>query len=116
MHSSGQRYKQDYKEAAKWYRKAADQGNADAQTALGGLYFDGHGMPQSYGDALTWFRKAAESDQPTAMYNLATMYSKGQGIRPDAVQAHMWADLAPVIRLGRNSMKRSNCAIPCRRL
>ena len=28
---------QDYKEAAKWYRKAAEQGNPDGQTNLGGL-------------------------------------------------------------------------------
>src|SRR5215472_6965852 len=32
---------QDYAEAAKWFRKAADQGNADAQYGLGLLYFKG---------------------------------------------------------------------------
>ena len=29
---------QDYAEAAKWYRKAADQGLADAQNTLGYMY------------------------------------------------------------------------------
>jgi TPR repeat protein len=36
---------QDYVEAVKWFRKAADQGNADAQAALGGIYGAGQGCP-----------------------------------------------------------------------
>ena len=31
----------DTSEAAVWYRKAADQGDADAQLKLGGLYKEG---------------------------------------------------------------------------
>ena len=31
MFNNGEGVTQDYKEAAKWYRKAADQGDADAQ-------------------------------------------------------------------------------------
>ena len=32
---------QDYAEAVRWYRKAADQGDADAQSNLGGMYANG---------------------------------------------------------------------------
>jgi TPR repeat protein len=38
MYEKGQGLAQDYAEALKWYRKAADQGNADAQYGLGGMY------------------------------------------------------------------------------
>ena len=38
---------QDYKRAAKWYLKAATLGNADAQSALGMLYFEGNGVPRN---------------------------------------------------------------------
>ena len=34
----------DYAEAAKWYRKAADQGRAKAQLSLGMMYFVGKGV------------------------------------------------------------------------
>jgi TPR repeat protein len=36
----------DYTEAAKWYRKAAEQGDARAQANLGVLYQFGWGVPQ----------------------------------------------------------------------
>jgi uncharacterized protein len=50
---------QDYAEAAKWYRKAAEQGNASAQAALGGMYANGDGVPQDYVKAHKWFNLAA---------------------------------------------------------
>lgn len=36
---------QDYEEAVKWYRLAAEQGNADAQLSLGFMYDEGLGVP-----------------------------------------------------------------------
>jgi TPR repeat protein len=44
----------------KWYRLAADQGNADAQFYLGLLYDNGKGVPQDYAEAVKWLRKAAD--------------------------------------------------------
>ena len=37
---------EDYAEAAKWCRKAAEQGYARAQWMLGGIYVDGEGIPE----------------------------------------------------------------------
>ena len=34
----------DYTEAVKWYRKAAEQGNATAQSNLGHRYYNGEGV------------------------------------------------------------------------
>ena len=64
----------DYAQASQWYRKAADQGDADAQTNLGFLYANGHGVAQDYAQALQWYRKAADQGYASAQYNLGVMY------------------------------------------
>ena len=45
----------------KWYRKAADAGNADAMTSIGVLYHNGEGVTRDYGEAMKWFRKDADA-------------------------------------------------------
>jgi TPR repeat protein len=50
---------QDYAEAVKWYRKAADQGLPPAQSNLAGMYYFGRGVPQDYVRAHLWFNLAA---------------------------------------------------------
>jgi hypothetical protein len=49
----------DYVQAAIWWRKAADQGYAEAQNNLGVLYNSGKGVPQSYAEAYFWQNLAA---------------------------------------------------------
>jgi hypothetical protein len=56
---------QDYAEALKWYRLAADQGNANAQSNLGVMYVKGQGTTQNHVEALMWFRLAATKGTPT---------------------------------------------------
>jgi len=41
MHFNGEGIPQDYAEAAKWFRQAANQGDAHAQTSLGAMYVGG---------------------------------------------------------------------------
>jgi hypothetical protein len=48
MYSLGAGVPQDYAEAAKWYRMAADRGNAAGQQSFGSLYLNGQGVPQDY--------------------------------------------------------------------
>jgi len=64
----------------KWYRKAAEQGVADAQNDLGFMYENGQGVPQDYAEAVGWFRKAAEQGYANAQYNLGNMYRNGHGV------------------------------------
>jgi hypothetical protein len=51
----------DYAEALKWFRKAANQGQATAQWRLGGMYYYGHGVPQNYVRAYMWWNLAGIS-------------------------------------------------------
>jgi hypothetical protein len=59
MYDLGRGVPQDYAEAAKMFRKAADQGYAVAQFALGGMYVLGQGVPKSFIRAYVWFSLAA---------------------------------------------------------
>ena len=49
---------QDYKEAFKWYLKAAEQGVAEAQYNLSDMYENGRGIPKSLIDAYMWLSVA----------------------------------------------------------
>ena len=94
MYDRGQGVPQNYAEAVKWYRKAADQGEALAQSTLGFMYAKGQGVPQNYAEAVRWFRKAADQGNARAQRNLGFMYANGQGVPRDYVQAHKWSNLA----------------------
>ena len=50
---------QDYAEAVKWFRLAAEQGHANAQFDLGKLYLHGFDVPEDYAEAYVWFSVAA---------------------------------------------------------
>jgi TPR repeat protein len=75
---------------AAWYRKAADQGDAGAQSYLGWLYASGQGVPQDYAQSTIWFRKAADQGFVPAEFSLGIRYSRGQGVTQDYVQAAAW--------------------------
>ena len=76
----GEEVIQDYSEAAKWYRLAAEQGNANAQTSLGLMNKNGHGFIQDNLAALWWFGLAAEQGDALAQYNLGQLYEIGPGM------------------------------------
>jgi hypothetical protein len=61
MYSEGRGVEQDYKEAAKWYLKAAGKEHAQAQAMLGYMYSKGQGVEQDNKEAIKWFRRAAEN-------------------------------------------------------
>jgi len=84
----------DYAQARDWYRKAAAQGNADAQFFLGGLYYHSWGVPQDYRQARKWWLKAAAQGRAEAQLNLGLLYAHGEDVSQDYVQAHMWVGLA----------------------
>ena len=82
--------KGEYEEAVKWYRKAAEQGDANAQCNLGNCYFNGTGVPQSYSDAVKWYRKAAEQGDTDAQCWLGICYYNGHGVPQSYSDAVKW--------------------------
>jgi TPR repeat protein len=69
---------EDYAEAVKWFRKAADQNNPGAQGLLGFCYANGVGVPKDPVEAVKWYSKAAEQNVPQAQYDLGLCYVRGQ--------------------------------------
>jgi len=84
----------DYKQAASWYRKAADQGNTAAQVHLAELYRDGRGVARDATQAVNWYRKAADLGDAGAQATLGLLYSVGMGVARDDVEAYYWLCLA----------------------
>ena len=66
---------EDQEEAVKWYRKAAEQGNTEAQHVLGECYLNGFGVEQDKEEAVKWLKKAAELGNTEAYYYLGVVYS-----------------------------------------
>ena len=58
-YANGEGVPQDEKTAVKWYRLAAEQGNANAQSSLGGMYGMGRGVIQDWVYAHMWGSLAA---------------------------------------------------------
>jgi hypothetical protein len=56
---------QNYAEALKWYRQAANQGYSPAQAKMGYFYKEGMGVQQSWVDAYFWYSLAASIAPPT---------------------------------------------------
>ena len=69
MYEGSDSVPEDYTEAAKWYRKAAEQGHVTAQWMLGGIYYPGEdeGVPDNDVEAYAWFSVAATNGQEDLM-------------------------------------------------
>jgi TPR repeat protein len=63
--------KQDYGEAMRWFRKAADQGDALAQNNIGWMYAKGQGVPRDLSEARAWIQRAAAGGYEDAKQWLA---------------------------------------------
>lgn len=81
-------------EAVKWYGKAAEQGNVDAQNMLGRCYEEGWGVSKNEIEAVKWYEKAVEYGLTEAQYNLGNCYFNGRGIKEDKYKAVEWYEKA----------------------
>ncbi len=62
MYRNGLGVEQDFKEAFKWFQKAADQGDVNAQYFLGFAYFKGEGVLEDYVTGYAWWNIAAANE------------------------------------------------------
>ncbi len=115
---------QDYTEAVKWYKLAAEQGDKFAQENLGWFYEYGRGVEQDKSEAVKWYRLAAEQGYADAVnsvirlteqddaeaarlyrlaaeqgsdwaqFNLGVCYENGEGVERNRDEAVKWFRLA----------------------
>lgn len=79
-----------YVEAAKFFREAAERGDAWAQSMLGSMYNEGRGVSPDYAEALKWFRRAADQGDANAQNDLGLIYLYGQGVPQNYAEAEKW--------------------------
>ena len=84
----------DKQESVKWFRKAAEQGDIEAQNNLGALYYNGEDVEQDYKEALKWYKLAAEQGESSAQGNIGLCYYFGNGVTQNYEDAVKWIKLA----------------------
>ena len=84
----------DYTTALKIFKKLAAQGDLRAQTVLGGMYLQGHGVKQDDATALKWFKLGAERGYDHAQNMLGLMYRDGRGVPKNKKLMMQWLSLA----------------------
>ena len=99
LYGHGKGIHKKYKQAAKWYKQATEQGNHDAQTSHGLLYWGWscfgpwQRVPRDYQEPIKWFKLAAEQGHGYAQNALGTMFMSGYGVPADFVIAHSWYNI-----------------------
>ena len=73
----------DEAKAARLYRKAAEIGNAEAQTRFAEALFDGRGVGRDPGGSRGWLEKAAHQGYARAECDLGVMLTNGFGVTQD---------------------------------
>ena len=84
----------NYVEAAKWYKIAAENGHSDAQVRLGRMYAKGIGLLQDFSEAARYFRMSADQYNGDAQYELANLYDQGLGIPQSDIEAAKYYRMA----------------------
>lgn len=85
---------QDYAEAVKWFRKAAEQGLPVAEQMLGLCYQNGLGVAKDITKAVEWYRKSAEHGDMVGQYDLGACYYYGVGVKKDLNEAKRLFELS----------------------
>lgn len=84
----------DAAEAARWYRKSADQNYGEAQFALAQAYAFGRGVASDKDESLRWLRRSATNNFTPAMLSLAKLLDEGRGMPKNADEATIWINRA----------------------
>jgi TPR repeat protein len=89
--ANGKGVKANKAEASKWYGKAADQGNADAQFKLATLFHEGApGLKKNPDRAAKLYEAAAKQGHVEAQNWLGYCYQHGLGVAQDDAKAVEW--------------------------
>ena len=83
---------QSYANALKWYKMAAQRGDAEAQFVVGGMLFKGLGTDPDKQEAFKWLLKAAKQNKhtPESMQIIGSMYLRGSGVPQSYQEAKKW--------------------------
>ncbi len=85
----------DMRNAAHWYREAANRGDPESQFQLSYFYMNGRGgIQRDEAEGARLIRMAANQGHVLAQVNLGSFYRKGLGVNQDHTQAVFWYEKA----------------------
>ena len=85
-YATGDKVKQDYNEAARWFAEAADHGNSSAQSILAGYYWNGTGVSRDLVKAYYWAILARANGNKAVGNYIAELASSISSNERDAAQ------------------------------
>jgi TPR repeat protein len=91
----------DDKEASKWYLKAAQNGEAEAQNSIANMYAGGRGVGRNPQEAIKWYKAAVGKGYAPAFAGYGALYERGDGVPKDAIKAHMFFNVAAATSSGK---------------
>jgi TPR repeat protein len=98
-YATGTDVRQDFGHAARWYRRAAQRGDAESQYEIGFMYLLGEGVKHDPAEGIRWLELAAQHDYERALLLLADIYREGlYGVAADPSRAQRWQAAAEGVR------------------
>jgi TPR repeat protein len=88
-YATGDGVAKDLSQAADFYRRAAESGNAKAQYEFGVLCESGEAFPRDFDTAVTWFRKSADQGYAPAQEKLGGLYA-GRLVSTNLNESDTW--------------------------
>ena len=86
----GKKVEEDEEQAFIWYKKAAEQGHADAEYSLGWCYEYGEGVEKDEKKAFDCYVRSSGKGCVTAQFRIGSCYENGVGVSEDLKQAFCW--------------------------
>ena len=85
---------QDFATALHEFRQLAEQGDAQGQFYLAGIYFTGLGGAEDVKTGVSWLKKSADLVSPQAQHSLGVMYTQGDLVELNTKLGLKWLNKA----------------------
>ena len=108
----------DVDKAIYYLSAAAAQGQVNAMTTVGWVYFTGeHGAPQNNDEAIYWNQKASDAGFTIASYNIGLFYYSGlAGLEQDLIMARKYWLLSASQWLNSEAVSYTHLTLPTKRI
>jgi uncharacterized protein len=80
----------DFAAALREWKPLAYEGNPEAQTSIGFMFYKGQGVPRNFLTAVNWYKLAAQQGYAAGQARLGFMYDFGRGVKKNQKTAVNW--------------------------
>lgn len=87
IYEGGEYLPENQTEAARWWLKAAERGDQDAEIATALKFFNGQGVQRDFAQGRSWCDRALKEGDARGEYCIGYIYQHGLGVAADAKEA-----------------------------